>query len=242
MKAFKFIVAICAVMSLTISLPAASQTINVKTPGDLAAQVMARYGTFDINDLIVRGALDDRDLLMIRRMLFLSYLDISQTNLKSLPYSAFASMRNLENVRLPSDLKRIGRSAFEGCLLIISLHIPSGVTEIGANAFYNCTALAKIEIPTSVEKIGNEAFMSCLSQGDVIIGGTPIIGERAFAGCVGLKTVICLSPTPADVSLSAFEGTDPQKQLGVPVGAVEAYRAHPVWGKLFSQILPATEK
>lgn len=227
---------------MAISLPAAAQSINVQTPGDLAEQVMSRYGTLDISELTIRGVIDDRDFLTIRRMVFLSYLDLSQTDLKSLPSNALSSMRYLETVRLPSNLRRIGRSALESCMLIISFQIPGSVTEIGPNAFYNCKALSRIEIPSSVEKLGERSFMSCLSLGDVIIDGTPTIGERAFEGCAGLKTVICLSPTPPDVAINAFEGTDPQKQLGVPASAVETYRNHQVWGSLFANILPAAEK
>lgn len=243
MKLLKYIISICITTLLAAMPQAAAQygRVNVKVPGTLSEDIY-RLGIIDASELTVSGMIEDRDFQVLRRMLYLSYLDLTQTNIRSLPANSLSHMRNLTTLLVPSNITRIGRSALEGCLKIHQFTISDRVTEIAPAAFASCRALQVIDIPPSVKKIGEEAFMGCSSLAEVVINGTPTIGKRAFAGCMGIQIVVCTSLDPPDIDLSVFEGTAPQKQLGVPYLSIEAYKTHPVWGKLFTHILPATEK
>ena len=104
------------------------------------------------------------------------------------------------------------------------------VTEIAENAFQNNTNLTDVTIPSSIEAIGN----------------------NAFSGCTGLKSITVLNETPIVFSspaqarrmmtrggsLSIFEGVDKETCiLYVPEGGVDKYKAAEVW-KEFKNILP----
>lgn len=126
-----------------------------------------------------------------------------------------------------------GRSVNGGC--IIPAEVTHGdqtyaVTAIAENAFKDNTNVTDITIPASVESIGNDAF----------------------SGCTGLKSITMLNETPIDFSESAtargkrtrvsassiFDGVDMETCiLYVPEGSVELYKTAEVW-KEFVNILP----
>ena len=113
---------------------------------------------------------------------------------------------------------------FMGCTGLTSIEIPSSVTSIGLSAFYGCSGLIKVKIfditswcnisfsdnplcyahnlyinnelvsdliiPSSVTSIGNHAFWGCSGLKSVEIPNSVVsIGELAFAGCSGLTSV-----------------------------------------------------
>lgn len=58
---------------------------------------------------------------------------------------SFSYNTELTNVDLSAtDLKIIPISAFENCISLVSVKLPEGLTEIGNNAFYNCRSLNTI--------------------------------------------------------------------------------------------------
>lgn len=65
------------------------------------------------------------------------------------------------------SLAKIKNSAFEKCFALKSVTIPNGVKVVGADAFRDCKHMADLEIALSVM----------------------FIGDAAFSGCTGLKTV-----------------------------------------------------
>ncbi len=113
---------------------------------------------------------------------------------------------------LPPMLREIGRSAFYKCSTVKDyntdtdndmLQIPSGVTYIGDFAFYGCgyrqvdgldgeTETGGIDIliiGDSVEYIGRCAFYGFASLKSVTVGGTAMIGEKAFYKCESLEEI-----------------------------------------------------
>lgn len=77
-------------------------------------------------------------------------LDLSKTEIVSLPAGAFKETKNLTSVTLPSKVAEISDNAFKGCTTLKSVTIKptlakSGTTiKIGASAFENCTALDSV--------------------------------------------------------------------------------------------------
>ena len=101
---------------------------------------------------------------------------------------SFSYNAELTNVDLSAtDLKIIPISAFENCESLVSVKLPEGLTEICNNAFYNCISLTKIEIPKSVKKIGSNVFENPESLTKT---ETPkLIPSNVFANCESLVSV-----------------------------------------------------
>ncbi len=127
----------------------------------------------------------------------------------------FYRCRNLKLFVLPPLLKSIGRSAFYKCGTTEAaniddtdsdiLIIPAGVEYIGDFAFYNCgyqeTASIEedayvnyygidvIRFGNSALTIGKSAFQGFNSLRRIELGGTTLIGEKAFYKCISLKEI-----------------------------------------------------
>lgn len=124
----------------------------------------------------------------------------------------FYNCSSLRLTSLPPMLREIGRSAFYMCGVADNytddtdddrLEIPAGVTYIGDFAFFGCgyrradsisgqTETAGIDIIVigdKVEYIGKCAFREFASLKSVIIGGTAMIGDKAFYECASLEEI-----------------------------------------------------
>lgn len=71
---------------------------------------------------------------------------------------AFAYMKELKEVVLPSRIKKIGFAAFKGCSKLRIINFPEGITTIAAHAFESCVSLKEVILPDSLKYIGDEAF------------------------------------------------------------------------------------
>lgn len=128
----------------------------------------------------------------------------------------FYSCSNLRLTSLPPMLKEIGRSAFYMCGTVKDyntdtdtdiLQFPSGVTYIGDFAFFGCGyrqadgmngetetgGIDSIVIGDQVEYIGKYAFYGFSSLKSITIGGSAIIGDKAFYMCASLRDVTVLN-------------------------------------------------
>lgn len=80
-------------------------------------------------------------------------LDLSKTEMVSVPAGAFKGTKNLTSVTFPSKVAEISDNAFKGCTTLESVTIKptltkSGTTiKIGASSFENCTALDSVIVP-----------------------------------------------------------------------------------------------
>ncbi|MBR2360927.1 MAG: leucine-rich repeat domain-containing protein, partial [Bacteroidaceae bacterium] len=169
-----------------------SVTVNVETPGTLGELVLAQTENLsDVNYLTVTGLLDSDDIYNIQnRMPNLLTVDLSGTDMTSLPDDMFYQRYALQNVVLPSGLKSIGQSAFYQCYSIQNMELPTTLTTIGSSAFCDCNNLTSVEIPTGVTQLSNSAFYSCNKLETVIFNeGLQTISSSAFGYCISLKEV-----------------------------------------------------
>lgn len=74
---------------------------------------------------------------------------------------AFATCRNLKEIKIPSSVISIGNSAFAGCSSLKEIKIPNSITSIGEYAFAGCSSLREVKIPSSVTSIGKFLFKNC---------------------------------------------------------------------------------
>ena len=129
------------------------------------------------------------------------------------------------DVVVPSGVAVIGDSAFYGCSGLKSVTIPDSVTSIEYYAFDHCDSLARIVVDS-----GNPAFCSkngmlltkdgkTLVQGvngDVVVpSGVAVIGDSAFYGCSGLKSVT-IPDSVTTIEGYAFGDCDGLKDVSIP--------------------------
>lgn len=94
------------------------------------------------------------------------------------------------------------------------------------------TALDSITLPDALEEIGPYAFAYCDSLRVVRMGSkVRSIGSYCFTECHRLREVEILSPVPPEVQSTTFNQLPPSAILRVPSHALDAYRAHPLWGR-----------
>lgn len=68
--------------------------------------------------------------------------------------------------------------------------IPKNVSYIGSGAFENDVSVKKVTIPASCKSIDDKAFSGCVNLKTVIFEGNVKIGDSAFLNCVSLENVL----------------------------------------------------
>ena len=141
--------------------------------------------------------------------------------LEYISHEAFCNCTGLTELTFPSTLRVIGSRAFNWCTSLGGdIAFPKGLTDIDREAFYGCKALnggvtlpstllnigeeafsgcgltGTLEVPVNVVNIGAYAFMDCNFDAVVFTDGIRTVGEGAFRGCIGLKSVTFGSVIP----------------------------------------------
>ncbi len=101
--------------------------------------------------------------------------------------------------------------------------VPEGVKEIEAEAFKRCTKLTDIVIPNFVTVIGNNAFEGCTGVRTVLFEGNApanvalTIGENAFSGNTNIRSVTFEAGSPVTViGANAFSGLRLITEISLP--------------------------
>jgi len=176
---------------------------------------------------------------------------------------AFLQCTKLTSMTIGDNVKRVGFSAFERCFNMAVLILGESVEVLDRESFKNCKSLEILIMPSSMKIIGDEAFRGCEKLIYVDTGDAEIyVGRHSFEGCglfsliipesveeirsaflneSKIKQVIALNETPLAVKEDTFEGINqPARNLYVPAGSVEAYKAADYW-KEFGIINPIVE-
>lgn len=121
---------------------AVSQTVNVKTPGTLENVVTNSANGIEVDNLIVKGTINEIDIKFLKLMAtnhHLIRLDLSEAKIAEIPDEAFRACKFLYEVKLPKQgLLRIGNNAFAACRSLKAVAVPASVKLVADNAFSNC--------------------------------------------------------------------------------------------------------
>ncbi|MBQ6078832.1 MAG: leucine-rich repeat protein [Muribaculaceae bacterium] len=117
---------------------------------------------------------------------------------------AFEGCWALTGVTIPNSVTTISFDAFKNCTGLASIEIPSSVTTIYSDAFLGCTGLTRVEITdlvawcnisyggigTNPLYYAHHLYLDGYEVTDLSIpDAVTSIGQSAFFGCTGLKTV-----------------------------------------------------
>ena len=145
--------------------------------------------------------------------------------------AAFADCTHLTQFTLPDSIKQMGKDVFTGSALMSVYTADStvmGYTSIGLKTeeFTISEAVRRI-MPSA---IGANETLKLLRLPSKL----EEVGAEAFHHCHKLRLIYCAAPVPPVISTDSVmpAGADSLVTLVVPVGSGEAYRQHPVWGKL----------
>lgn len=166
--------------------------VSVTSAGNLVNQVDLTQ-IDKITNLTLHGELNGTDILVIRKMKDLEYLDMTDTKIVNGGDSYYEEYISSENT--------IGSYFFNNPNLS-TVYLPNTITTIGESAFYGFSSLTNITIPNTVEKIGISAFSGCTGLTSITIpNSVTSIGESAFGGCVNLKKLDMEGPNPKSISI-----------------------------------------
>lgn len=122
----------------------------------------------------------------------LETVDLSNTQITSLPNGSFYNCQQLNDVKLPIALTDIGERAFYQST-ITSITFPSSLQKIDAWAFQH-TQLTNVVIPTKTGHIGDGAFSDNANLKTVVVNGLECyLAVYAFANCPNLTDVYITS-------------------------------------------------
>lgn len=122
----------------------------------------------------------------------LKTVDLSNTQITSLPNGSFYDCEQLSDVKLPKELTYIGEKAFYKST-IASITFPPSLEKIGAWAFQN-TQLTNVVIPTQCSSIEQGAFSDNANLTTVVINELECyLAYQAFCNCSKLTDVYITS-------------------------------------------------
>ena len=173
--------------TIDVAFSATPFTINNPNGGELRDQIAAAGRTpSSIIVMKVTGKMATKDWNYIRSSLSaLKELDLSETDVKSIPESAL-----YEHQRLTI------------------LHLPSTVTTIGSYAFYNCNQLTTVDGCEHVKDIQNGAFTYCSKLSNFPFGNELQSINDCFGNCTSLPEKLVLPASVYSIGwASTFSGS-----------------------------------
>lgn len=130
-------------------------------------------------------------------------------------WRVFGKCCNLTSVTISSNVTSIGDSAFCGCSNLTSVTIPASLTNVCRCAFSNCGALRSFAVDDKNAKYSSRSGLLCSKDGTTLVAGVngdvtipscvKNIGDYAFRGCDGLKSVM-IPHGVESIGSSAFSG------------------------------------
>lgn len=190
--------------SFSIVIKRGAFSINVETPGTLINSV----GTERVNKIKgirIQGQINGTDILIIRRMDLLYYLDIKNAIIVSggnsyydnyktadnvIGYQMFCNRPNLEVVLMPKDVTRIETQAFWQCPNLKTIELPAKLEQIDFWGFSGCSKLTNVMLPNTLKELGSGAFDACSSIKEIVLPESLVSMSTAVFRNTGLKTII----------------------------------------------------
>ena len=123
-----------------------------------------------IHALKVVGKMNTKDWNYVKNnMASLEIFDISETDVKTIPESAFYGSEKLTTVHLPSTVITINYNAFRDCYNLTTVDGCENVKEIKDRSFSNCHKLTNFPFGNELQVIESGAFEGCSSLPESLV-------------------------------------------------------------------------
>ncbi|MBQ9983151.1 MAG: leucine-rich repeat protein [Lachnospiraceae bacterium] len=134
-------------------------------------------------------------------------IDISKTQIVTIPAYAFADCSALHTLTLPETVLYIEAYAFANCNNLSTVtFLGDELLTLGEGAFKDSPTLHYITIPEGVTNIENDTFSGCGNLGEVVLpDSVEKIGDNAFKDCVTIHTLV-IPPNVEYISNTSFDG------------------------------------
>ena len=153
-------------------------SVTVNTPGTFGQVMLQTVDNWsDVIELTVSGHLNGDDMAYFSRMLNITKLDVSNTDITSI--GGCSGLNMLQSIVLPISVKAIDSEAFSNCSSLTSIEL-NNIETIGTSAFSNCKALSGSIMGPNVKTIGDKAFYNCLNIESISFPIIEQIGNSAF--------------------------------------------------------------
>lgn len=126
---------------------------------------------------------------------------IISSGIKTVDDYAFAGIKNIKEVVLERvadnrENTTIGEGAFNGCTGLTSFRVDRDIIEIKANAFEG-SGLESLDIPNSSVKIGEKAFANCTSLKTVVVraDNEDVLADNCFEGSEAIEKYYVVDQT-----------------------------------------------
>lgn len=226
--------------STVIKLPFVSETelsMSVE-PGTLKNNISAGQERTLLR-LKISGNVNDSDIKYIRYyMTNLEYLDLSETQLVSIPTYAFEGMTRIKEVTLPKSCNSIGDNAFANCPNLSEIFFPEDCmlkelrynTKVKEESVFTGANITSVTFPKNIQTIAGNVFygtsldtITILDNGSYLqlTHGTYSSYDNTynqwtyyeigvFENLKNLKTIICHRTIPPVCTQYAFNGLNEQ--------------------------------
>ena len=243
----------------------AQYTLNDATSGEVVcngSSTLTPYefdDTHNIRNMIVGECVDTWQVPVANPYTSLRTLDLSHSNITTLPEKFMNGVTTLREVSLNPSATTISKDAFNGCTSLSAITIPSSVTNIGMNAFKSsglknatiysgitysnyvydsCNALTAVTIEPGTRMIEQGTFAQCTGLTSVDFPSSIVyLGEQAFISCRGMEYMVFHSTTPPNLGTDALRSTN-NCIFYVPCSAMAAYLGHEDWQQFADRLRP----
>lgn len=162
-------------------------TVTINTPGTFGHVMLQTVDNWsDVVELTVNGQLNTSDMAYFSRMVNMTKLDLSHTDISSI--SGCEGLDRLQTVILPESVIKITDNAFTDCTSLSTINL-SQIVEICTSSFKNCKNLNGNLTLTNLKTIGDYAFRDCTGITSVEMPVATEIGRNAFQSCSKLQSV-----------------------------------------------------
>lgn len=135
--------------------------VQLSQPGNLGENLLQSLGNGYLQDakmLKIKGSLNSDDWDVISKLVNITGVDFTETDITSVPANTFSGRTNLSSVILPNTVTEIGTQAFQETGFY-GMTIPNSVQKIGARAWYKSSIkFINFEENSNLTHLGYAAF------------------------------------------------------------------------------------
>ncbi|MBR4455918.1 MAG: Ig-like domain-containing protein [Solobacterium sp.] len=164
-----------------------STNSSVATVDETGKVTAVQAGTANITVTTTDGSKTATCTVTVKKKTF-EITDLGTNQAAISKYNGDAADVTIPDTLQGKKIVSIGDYAFEGCTSLKSIVISGNIINIGTGAFKNCLNLESVVIPASVAVISNGSGSGLLHAAEAEAGLQRGIGDKAFEGCVLLKT------------------------------------------------------